>query len=266
MSLRALRAAPTLLRVGLAEMAAYRAELVIWILTATMPLVMMLVWDRVADGGPVQGYSRDAFARYFLSSLVARQLVAAWVLWEIESGVRTGSIGPALLKPVHPMWGWAADTLAALPFRLLVLAPLLGLILWWRPGALPQLDAAAALAFAASTALGWCVYFGQQALIGCGAFWFTQVSGVWSAWFGLFALASGYLFPPELLPGAFAAAARLSPFYATMGVPTAILSGGLRGPAAWAAIGGQAAWAVAIGAVLALVWRAGVRRLEAVGG
>jgi len=180
--------------------------------------------------------------------------------------VRTGSIGPALLKPVHPMWGWAADTLAALPFRLLVLAPLLGLILWWRPGALPQLDAAAALAFAASTALGWCVYFGQQALIGCGAFWFTQVSGVWSAWFGLFALASGYLFPPELLPGAFAAAARLSPFYATMGVPTAILSGGLRGPAAWSAIGGQAAWAVAIGAVLALVWRAGVRRLEAVGG
>ena len=36
-----LRAYPTLLRVGVAEVIAYRAEFIVWILTTNMPLVMM---------------------------------------------------------------------------------------------------------------------------------------------------------------------------------------------------------------------------------
>ena len=42
------RAFPTLLRIGFAEAVAYRAELVIWVLTATAPLISMFIWDRVA--------------------------------------------------------------------------------------------------------------------------------------------------------------------------------------------------------------------------
>src|SRR5213079_1094660 len=49
----ALRAFPTLFRVGLAEMIAYRAEFVIWILTTNMPLVMMALWTAVASEGAV---------------------------------------------------------------------------------------------------------------------------------------------------------------------------------------------------------------------
>jgi ABC-2 type transport system permease protein len=47
------RAFPTLFRVGLAEMIAYRAEFIIWILTTNMPLVMMALWTAVAPEGPV---------------------------------------------------------------------------------------------------------------------------------------------------------------------------------------------------------------------
>jgi len=41
---RALQALPTLLRVGLSEVVAYRAEFLVWILTTNMPLVMLALW------------------------------------------------------------------------------------------------------------------------------------------------------------------------------------------------------------------------------
>ena len=41
---RVARAYPTLLRVGLSEVVAYRAEFVVWILTTNMPFVMLAIW------------------------------------------------------------------------------------------------------------------------------------------------------------------------------------------------------------------------------
>src|SRR6201999_888879 len=38
---RVVKAMPTLLRVGVAETVAYRAEFIVWVLTTTQPLIMM---------------------------------------------------------------------------------------------------------------------------------------------------------------------------------------------------------------------------------
>ncbi len=54
MSVRAtVRALPTLARVGFAEAVAYRAEMFVWILSTTMPLIMMALWTAVARDAPV---------------------------------------------------------------------------------------------------------------------------------------------------------------------------------------------------------------------
>src|SRR5690606_31590123 len=58
---RTLRAMPTLMRVGFAEAMAYRAELLVWVLTTTMPLVMLPLWMAVAETGPVRGFTGDDF-------------------------------------------------------------------------------------------------------------------------------------------------------------------------------------------------------------
>jgi len=42
---RALRALPTLLRIGVAETVAYRAEFLVWMLTSTMPFVNLALWS-----------------------------------------------------------------------------------------------------------------------------------------------------------------------------------------------------------------------------
>ena len=49
---RSPRAFPTLLRVGFAEAVAYRAELLVWVLATTMPLVMLALWTAVARTRP----------------------------------------------------------------------------------------------------------------------------------------------------------------------------------------------------------------------
>ncbi|HVV81815.1 MAG TPA: hypothetical protein VHE35_02005, partial [Kofleriaceae bacterium] len=66
---RSLRAMPTMLRVGLAETIAYRAEMIVWILTTTMPLVMLALWTSVAAEAPFQQFTQADFVAYYLGAL-----------------------------------------------------------------------------------------------------------------------------------------------------------------------------------------------------
>ena len=81
--MRTLRALPTLWRVGVAETVAYRAEFVVWMLTTTIPLIMLALWTTVADEGPFQNYKSSDFVAYFLATLIVRQLTSNWVGWQM---------------------------------------------------------------------------------------------------------------------------------------------------------------------------------------
>lgn len=71
------RALPTVARVGLASIVAYRAEMIIWVLSATLPLVMLALWDAAAAHGPVAGMDQVAMARYFAVVLVVRHVTGS---------------------------------------------------------------------------------------------------------------------------------------------------------------------------------------------
>ena len=120
----ALRAFPTMLRVGFAELVAYRGEVFIWILTTTMPLIMYAMWSTIAREAPIGRFDEATFAAYFLSTLVVRQLASAWIVWELNYMIRHGNLSTVLLKPVHPLVFFAAQNLGAVPFRALILVPL----------------------------------------------------------------------------------------------------------------------------------------------
>src|SRR5262249_19673287 len=61
---------PALFRVGLMEAFAYRAEFFVWMLTTTMPLVMMALWTAVAAEAPFQGFGPGDFVAYYLAALI----------------------------------------------------------------------------------------------------------------------------------------------------------------------------------------------------
>ncbi|TAH36935.1 MAG: ABC transporter permease [Planctomycetota bacterium] len=261
----AARAFPSLLKTGLAEMVSYRVELVIWALTATMPLLMMFIWDRVAATGPVGGYDQNAFAGYFAGTLIVRQLTTAWVVWDLNEQIRTGSISPALLKPLGPLWLSAAENLAAVPFRMLVLVPIITCICLWRPELALGLAWADVPAAAAALALGWMVYFFIQVCFGALCFYTEQSGGIYMGFYGLFTLFSGYLFPLDLMPAGILSVVQWLPFRAIIQTPVSIITGQLHGAAVLAPMAHQLAWAVICAALARWSWRHGIRRYEAYG-
>jgi ABC-type uncharacterized transport system permease subunit len=121
--LRTLRAVPTLLRVGLADAVAYRAEFLVWLLSTNMPLVMLALWSAVARDGPVGRFGQEEFVAYYLAALVVRLLTGAWVIWELNFEIRQGTLSFRLLRPVHPLVAYAAENVAAVPLRLVLSLP-----------------------------------------------------------------------------------------------------------------------------------------------
>jgi ABC-2 type transport system permease protein len=243
-------------------MTAYRAEMIIWILSATLPLVMLALWNAAAADGPLAGFGQADFARYFAVTLIVRQLTSAWVVWELNEMIRTGSLSPALLRPMNPLWLQFAETIAAVPWRMLVLAPILVGLGMWRPDVafLPSLPTI--LGFGASVVLALLVGWFVQCVFGLLAFWVDQSTGLFQVYFFVWGLLGGYIVPLPLLPPSIGRVAMFLPFHATLGAPVEIALGlAPIGPTLLV----QAGWAVVLAALASLVWQRGLRRYGAVG-
>lgn len=266
--MRALRLGRALFRVGLAEMVAYRAEVVLWILTATVPVLSLLVWDRAVDDGPVGRFDRAGLARYFTVGLIVRQLSAAWVVWDLNERIRTGALSPELLRPAHPLLRDVATNLAAVPTRSAVLVPLVAALLWYRPELLSATAAdhpALVPIFLLSLLMSWAATFASQVAFGSLAFFTGQSGAMWQLWFGAWMLLSGYVVPVELLPARLASVVEVLPFRAALGAPTEI-GAGLWSPAEAASLLAlQAFWLFVWIGLASVAWTRGLRRYEAAG-
>jgi ABC-2 type transport system permease protein len=263
---RTLRALPTLLRIGVAETVAYRAEFVVWILTMTQPLIMMGLWTRVTHEAPFHGYSSARFVAYFLATLIVRQLTGNWVAWQMSEDVRSGAMAMRLLRPLHPFFAYAASHAASVPFRSAVALPVAVVLLASSGASALSTDPAQLVLLVPSIVLAWLITFALLFAIGALAFFLTQTMAIANLYFALFSLFSGYLLPLELLPHPIAVIAAWLPFRFMLSVPVELMTRSLdRGELA-ARLAGQAAWAAILLATALALWRAGVRRFEAVGG
>ena len=224
---RALRAFPTLFRVGVAEAVAYRAEFVIWLLTTTLPLVMLALWVEVARDGPVGGYGAADFVAYYLAAFVVRQLTGVWVAWDMSRDIREGAISLRLLKPLHPLWAYAIDNLAVQPLRLALSLPVALCALLLAGRAHLTHDPAMLGLFALAFAGGWILSFGILSIIGALAFFLDSTLLVFEVWFGLFTLCSGYMIPLSLFPPRLQTVLGFLPFRPLLGLPVEILLGRL---------------------------------------
>jgi ABC-2 type transport system permease protein len=260
------RAAPALLRIGLAEMVAYRAEMVVWILTATMPLVMLALWDAVTAEGDVVGLGSAEMARYFAVTLVVRQLTSVWLVWEMNWEIRSGRLSVKLLRPLHPLWFDALRMLAGMPLRTLILVPLVGAVVLWKPElvAWPGLDAV--LVASVSVVLAFALSFLVQAVFAALAFWTDQSVGLFGLWFGVWMVFSGYVAPLAVFPEWARDVLPWLPFRGMLGLPVEIAAGLLPVSQALPQIGVQAAWVAVLALLVRAMWSRGVARYGAYGG
>lgn len=264
--MKGLGAWPVLLRVGFASAVAYRAEMVIWFLTTTMPLVMLALWSAAAADGPIEGFGQPQFVTYYAVALVVRHMSSSWIVWELNADVRSGALAMFLLRPIHPIWIYVSENLGALPLRIVVLVPIIGVLVTALDAA-PITHDPVAIALFVWTLLGaWALTFAAQTIVGLLSLWTEQSLSIWDAWFGLFSLLSGYLIPLELFPASVRPIADVLPFHGMGGLSIEILMGHLDGAALARGVAIQAGWVVAFVLLARAVWARGVQRFGAFGG
>jgi ABC-2 type transport system permease protein len=262
----AVRAFPTLFRVGMAEMVAYRAEFIIWILTTNMPLVMMALWTAVAAEGPVGRFDVARFEAYYLATLMIRLVTSTWMVWQLTMDIRQGALATRLLRPLHPLLAYAAEHMAAVPIRVLLVSPLLVILLAVTDGQLALGDPVRLGAFLASLVGAWLLLFFMMAIIGSLALYVESATAVFEIWLGFHFILSGYLIPLEMMPGWVMPIASALPFRYTLGFPVETLIGLNSTASVLHDLAIQ--WLYVVGLLLAtlLVWWRGMRRFVAFGG
>lgn len=276
--LSALRAYPTLLRIGFAEAVAYRAELLVWMLTTTMPLVNMALWSSAAAGQRLgkERMGHAEFIAYFTLTLLVRLCTSSWVLWQLTDDIRSGTLGQRLLRPISPLVAYTAEQLASTPLRGALVLPLsIGLIYFFARGQLSS-DPWLWLCFALALPGAWAIHFLSMAIIGMLAFYIDSALALFSVWMALYTLLSGYLIPLSLMPAGLAKLAAVLPFRYILETPVRMLlgwplPGGARDTLAgrseaFLALGIEYAYVGGLTLVMALLWRAGLRRYAAFGG
>jgi ABC-2 type transport system permease protein len=264
---RNLKAIPALLRAGYQDALAYRAEMFVWILSTTMPLVMLAMWHTVASEAPIGRMGPAAMTRYFLCAFIVRQLTGCWISFVMNGEIKDGTLSLRLLRPVHPLLGYATLGFAHVPLRAALSVPLAGLALVLTSGAggLPHSPAMAGV-WMTSVILGFSISLLTNLIIGTLALFLGSSQKLMDAWTAVYFVLSGYLIPTEIMPTWLRTAASILPFRYQLGVPVEIMTGAHELPIAADLCGGQLAWVIAMGFVLAWVWRRGVRRFEAYGG
>jgi ABC-2 type transport system permease protein len=262
----ALRAYPTMLRIGFAEMVAYRAEFLVWILTTNMPLVMMALWNAVAADGPVGRFGQRELNSYYLAVLVVRILTSSWLVWELTMDIRQGRLASRLLRPLHPLLAYSAQHLAAVPMRALVVSPLVVILLIMMGGDLPLLEPWRLAVFVASLVGAWLLLFLTMVSIGSLAMFVESALSIFELWLGVHFVLSGYLVPIELLPAWAVQVSRALPFFYMLGFPVETAVGLLDRGAALQALAVQWAYVAGMLVVALTIWRLGMKRFVAFGG
>ena len=260
------RALPTMLRVGIAEAVAYRAELLVWVLATTMPLVMLALWTAVARDAPIGRFGEQEFVGYFLCTFIVRQLVGSWAAWQINFEIKDGTLALRLMRPISPLVNYAIENIASIPLRSVVAIPVAIVLLFAVGTDAVTHDPLLWMVSVASLLGAWLITLLVSFIVGSLAFYLESSNRIMDIWNSLFFVLSGYLLPVELFPSRFRPVIDALPFRYQIGFPVEVVTHQHDLAHALGLLGVQWSWVLALGIVTHFSWSRGVRRFSAFGG
>ena len=246
----------------------YRASIVIWLFWGvTEPVISLGIWWAIAGGGAVDGYTRDAFARYFFGVALVNQATLTWDAWNIDRWIREGEMNYRLTRPLAPIHEAIADNIAyKAPTTTIIFLGWIVAAVFWPAVRVPFEPTRWALAILAIV-LAAAIRFLNGYASGLLAFWTTRATALVELQFGISLFLSGRIAPLSLLPPGVVHVARYLWFPYVLSFPVEVLTGSVTTAAEyWRGFGGQLAWLVVWAALYLIVWMRGRRRYGAVGG
>ncbi|MEM7802538.1 MAG: ABC-2 family transporter protein [Chloroflexota bacterium] len=255
------------LRVHFGISVMYRAQLVIYVLSGLLPLIMMAVWLSIArdqPSGEVGGFSRSEFISYYLAVLVMRRLCGVWIIWDIDEDIRLGRLSSKLLRPIHPAHNYLAMGVTDKPVEMAFLLPPV-VVAVWLTGA--TYDFSPLNLFYVSLAILGAIgiEYGVSMAVGALGFWITQTVSVMEIWFYSRAFLSGWIIPIALFPEGLQQALIYLPYRYVLSFQIEIAMGQLTPSEIWQGFLIQWLWVAVLSVGFQYLWSIGIKRFSAVG-
>jgi len=201
---------------------------------------------------------------WYLAMTECMTLSTPRVAWEVDQDVRSGALAVQLIRPLsYPLYRLSV-TLGERAVRYVMSAVVASAVALALVGPIAVSARGLAL-FAAALPLAFVIDFLAYFLIGLGAFWFEDTTGLTLIYSRVTMILGGMLLPIELFPDALQHVARALPFALVMYGPAHLF---VRPDArfVWALMGKQAVAVIVFGLAIGLVHRAAMRRLFSNGG
>ena len=261
------------LSIGLQNTLVYRANFLFRAAFGLIPLAGTLYLWRAIDGEPgagavINGYTLAQMMSYYLVlTMVDAFTAVAEDDWQIAGDIKDGQISQFLLKPIdYLQYRLSLYAAGRLIYTTCALVPVAVFLAFQWSAVVGPVSVLALGQTALATLLAGMLQFFIAYTVALLAFWVLDVSTFIFTQFALEYIASGHLFPLDLLPPWLHQVLMGTPYPYLAYFPVGLYLGRISGNAAWLGLGIQIFWVLAAYLLARLVFRLGVRKYSAVGG
>src|SRR5579862_731091 len=249
--------------IGIQNNLTYRVNYLTRTLFSFIPLFAMLsLWRTIyaGKGTAIGGYTLAQMISYYLLVAVVDVLTAVNEDdWQIAADIREGNISQFLLKPMDYLcYRLSLFVSGRIAFLAVAVVPLIIFIACFGHYFVLPASGPALAAFLVSLMLTALLQFFISYAMALLAFWVLEVSTFIFILFAFEYLASGHMFPLDILPSALKHALFFTPFPYQMYFPVSIYMGKIAGADLTSGLVVQAGWVLAAYAFARFMWRRGV--------
>jgi len=259
--------------IGIQNNLTYRFNYLTRTLFSFIPLFAMLslwqtIYSQTGSNGLLSGYTQAQMIFYYMLVAIVDVMTAVNEDdWQIAADIREGNISQFLLKPVDYLWYRLCLFFSGrLTFVMMACVPLGIFIFCYREYFVPPASGWALAAFGFSLVLTALLQFFLSYAMAMLAFWVLEISTFIFILFAFEYVASGHLFPLDILPPALQAVLHCTPFPSMLYTPIAIYMGKISGNGIALGLLTQLCWVTLMYALARFMWRRGIKKYSAFGG
>jgi ABC-2 type transport system permease protein len=261
------------INVGIQNNLTYRFNFLARTLFGLIPLVAILsVWRTIyagkGSGSEIGTYTLAEMISYYLVVTIVDALTAVNEDdWQIAADIKDGNISQFLLKPIDYLsYRLCLFFSGRITYLAVAAIPLALFLVSLRQYLVLPANWQALGLFAVSVVLTALLQFFTSYAMAMLAFWVLEVSTFIFILFAFEYIASGHMFPLDILPPALSRALFFTPFPYQLYFPVGIYMGKVSGAALVRGLVVQAGWVAVAYGFARFMWRRGIKKYSAVGG
>jgi ABC-2 type transport system permease protein len=247
----------------------YRANAFIWLLTDTVPAVIMpLMWLASYDGrATIGGFSPSSMVVYYMVILFLSCTVESHIMWDMATDIKDGKFNSLLTRPNSYMAYCYAGNVAWRLLRTFVFVPLFAVVLFlfhrwvhWDAS-----DYNFGWQFWLAMILGHFVSFAISYCLGLISLYVIEARSIYMFYYLPLILFNGQIAPLSFFPPGIVKVILFLPFNYTLGFPAQVFIKQVAGAHYWQLLAVQVTWLVLALVTASALWRGGLKRYTAYG-